>query len=261
MNIINGKSPSMLMRNPFAFDNLKQYLLNYYPYYETLESEYINCKTKMRFICHRHEDKGIQYNTPDNVINNHHACRYCGYEEMGKERCVDEDKIIKRCNELSLEFVSRESGNGESIISFICPKHRKYGIQKMSWDKLKQSVNGCRYCHASSGEIAVRKELDDLNIEYIEQKTFDDCKYKNLLRFDFYIPSIKTAIEYDGKQHFEPISFSNKGKAYAEELFKATKLRDEIKNNYCEENNISIIRIPYTEHDNIHEFLKERLVI
>ncbi len=46
-----------------------------------------------------------------------------------------------------------------------------------------------------------------MNIEFEQQKTFDGCKMKYLLRFDFYIPCLNIAIEYNGKQHYEPIDF------------------------------------------------------
>ena len=78
INLLDGKIPSMLMRNPFALYNFKIYLSNNYPYYELIDNEYHGCKTKMRFICHKHKSKGIQLNTPDNIMNNNHTCRYCG---------------------------------------------------------------------------------------------------------------------------------------------------------------------------------------
>lgn len=189
----------MLMRNPFATYNFKLYLSMNYPNYEMLDRDYINCKTKMRFICHKHKDKGIQLNTPDNIINNKHVCRYCGYEEMGKQRRIDIKEIIKRCDELSLEFIDRVSKNGESYILFICPKHRKRGIQGVSWTHFKECSYGCIYCGSSSGENIIRKELTDLGIDFEEQKTFNGCVDKGDLRFDFYINRLNIAIEYDGQ--------------------------------------------------------------
>ena len=37
---------------------------------------------------------------------------------------------------------------------------------------------------------------------------------------------------------------------------KETQIRDRIKNKYCKDNNIKLIRIPYFEFDNIDEILK-----
>lgn len=261
LNILYGKKPSMLMRNPFALQNFKLYLSEKYPHYELLDNEYKSCKTKMRFICHKHEDKGIQLNTPDNILNNGHVCRYCGYSQMGKERQIDENRIIKRCNELSLEYVSRTSRDGESYILFICQKHRNRGIQGMSWTHFKECTNGCVYCSSSIGENIIRNELNQFGISFEEQKIFDGCKYIKPLRFDFYIPEFNLAIEYDGQQHFEPVNFSGKGMEYASKIFDETKKRDEIKNNFCVENNIRLLRIPYTENKHIHTILENNLMI
>jgi len=57
-------------------------------------------------------------------------------------------------------------------------------------------------------------------------------------------------IEYDGEQHFNE---------YGKDFFNAEnleirKLRDSIKNDYCQKNNIQLIRISYKE--NINEKLK-----
>lgn len=261
LNILDGKKPSMLMRNPFATYNFRLYLSINCPDYEMLDKEYSGCKTKMHFICHRHEDKGIQLNTPDNIINNNHVCRYCGYEEMGKQRQVDLKEIIKRCDELSLEFIDRISKNGESYILFICPKHRDRGIQGMSWTHFKECSNGCIYCGSSNGENVIRKELTNLGIDFVEQKTFDGCMDVRDLRFDFYIEYLNTAIEYDGQQHFYPVNFSGKGADYTNAIFEATKRRDRIKDDYCKNNGIKLIRIPYTEFNNIHEILRNELMI
>ena len=53
-------------------------------------------------------------------------------------------------------------------------------------------------------------------------------------------------IEYDGEQHFEPFG-------YDKDLSKfiSTQERDAYKNQWCKENNIRLIRIPYTEYNNL----------
>jgi very-short-patch-repair endonuclease len=95
----------------------------------------------------------------------------------------------------------------------------------------------------SKGEKLIAKELDRLGIVYIEQFCFDDCKDKRKLRFDFYIPSRNTCIEYDGEQHSKPVEIFG-----GKEGYENTKKRDNIKNKYCKEHNIALIRI---NHDNV----------
>ena len=77
-------------------------------------------------------------------------------------------------------------------------------------------------------------------------KPSDTCDIKPL-PFDFYVNN-EYIIEYDGEQHFR---FSGKGRN-DEEHFNKTKEHDEIKNQYCFDNNIPIIRIPYTHYDNLY---------
>lgn len=96
-----------------------------------------------------------------------------------------------------------------------------------------------------------------MQFEY--QKSFLDCSDKSSLLFDFYIDSIRLAIEYDGEQHFFPVDFAGRGRNWAEEQFKKNKFHDELKNQYCLEHNISLLRIPYFEYENIANILNEKL--
>ena len=91
--------------------------------------------------------------------------------------------------------------------------------------------------------------------------TFNDLLgERNKLRFDFGIIENNTLsylIEYDGEQHFKPICFGGSyTKEELQERFRIRKLKDEIKNEYCKTNNIKLLRIPYTEFDNIEHILK-----
>lgn len=101
---------------------------------------------------------------------------------------------------------------------------------------------GCRI--QSLGESCVKSVLEDMGIEFHPQYTFDDCKYIYVLRFDFGIlhnGKLLGLIEYDGKQHFEPIEYFG-----GLDGFNKTKKRDQIKNTYCGIHNIPLLRLPYT---------------
>jgi very-short-patch-repair endonuclease len=62
------------------------------------------------------------------------------------------------------------------------------------------------------------------------------------LRFDFYLPKYNTCIEFDGKQHFEPVKIFG-----GNENFKEIIKKDSIKNMYCDTNGIKLIRIKYDQ--------------
>ena len=68
------------------------------------------------------------------------------------------------------------------------------------------------------------------------------------------------AIEYDGEGHFIPIDWAGRGEAWANESLYATQRRDEIKNNYCFENGIELLRISYFEIDDIETYGKANSV-
>ena len=112
----------------------------------------------------------------------------------------------------------------------------------------------CPKCNESKGEKIISKWLDKNLIKYEKEKKFPDCKYKKELRFDFYLEDYNICIEYDGIQHFRPKSFGGQNK---DKEFKLTQIRDNIKTKYCEDNNIKLIRIKYTDYDNIEKILNK----
>ena len=107
-------------------------------------------------------------------------------------------------------------------------------------------------CLLSKGEQKVQSILQKLNINFVTQYSFSNCinpKTNRHLKFDFYLSKYNLCIEYDGVQHYY---YTNSG-WNTEEHFKDVKYRDSIKNKFCEDNNINLIRIPYTDYDKIDE--------
>jgi len=112
--------------------------------------------------------------------------------------------------------------------------------------------HGCPYCKESKGEKEISRILNKLGIKFIRQYKNEKCVNKTKLPFDFYLPDYNICIEFDGRQHYQIVeSFGG------EEGFKRTKINDEIKNKYCQENDIRLFRIKYTE--NIEKEIKEIL--
>lgn len=111
------------------------------------------------------------------------------------------------------------------------------------------------------GEDRIINYLIKNNIPYSTQYYFSDCKHRAPLPFDVAIlypnKSLKCLIEYDGEQHYKFIPYFHGN----EEGFELQKLRDNIKNEYCQKHNIKLIRIPYTDFDNIEEILKNNLIV
>ena len=99
-------------------------------------------------------------------------------------------------------------------------------------------------CIKSFGEEKIAELLSNNNIAFEKQKTFETCRFQetnHVAYFDFYVNN-EYLIEYDGVQHFAPIGGWN-----SEACVQENKKRDQEKNQWCKENNIPLIRIPYTK--------------
>ena len=66
--------------------------------------------------------------------------------------------------------------------------------------------------------------------------------------FDFYLPDYNVCIEYNGLQHY------TKRFGMSDEDFKDRQKKDLIKEQYCEDNNITLINIPYWDYKNIEKY-------
>lgn len=120
----------------------------------------------------------------------------------------------------------------------------------------------CGCLNQSKGEYLIEQSLKELNIEYSKEHTFSDCinpDTNNVLRFDFYLPQNNLCIEFDGRQHFAASEFDDRY-WWGQVDLAAIKKRDAIKNQYCKDNNIRLIRIPYTELTKIKaDYLKQMI--
>lgn len=126
-----------------------------------------------------------------------------------------------------------------------------------------QSCPDCRK-KESVGERRIRQWLELHNIEFEQEKYFKDCVDKKQLPFDFYIPSLNLCVEYDGEQHFVEKHFFSNDRLIADQFDSLTsyvKYHDSIKTDYCKNNNISLLRIPYTKITNIEKILNENILV
>lgn len=125
------------------------------------------------------------------------------------------------------------------LVKLLSSKYLSISFDKLTPHSHLQGQD-CPVCKESYGEKEIRHFLDDNKIPYVNEKRFDDCKNKKRLPFDFYLPEHNICIEYDGKHHYEPI--------FGEEQLKDTQRNDKIKNDYCVNNNIEMVRIKYGEN-------------
>lgn len=203
-----------------------------------------------------------------------------------KKRCSlitqkEKDKISKKRSSTNLEkynrlwFNQKQFKNYELFYDikfieesfFLYYKHRKYfnyveftSFYNVSVVKAYRHIKDLNIIYdrqSSVGELVIESIIDSMNIKYQREYRFEKCKYKNTLPFDFYIKDFNICIEYDGKQHFEVIDhFGGK------EQFKQQVIKDEIRNNFCKENGIGLIRFRYDQSfEEVEMILKETLWI
>ena len=211
-----------------------------------LSKEYYRNSDKLDILC----PQGHTFKMKLNDFSNGHGCPYCAglarhsYEYI-KEQIEKEGFVL----------LSKEYKNARQKLDMICPNGHEVSV---TWNNFYFGFR-CKQCHNSKGEIEISKVLDNMSIKYKHHHHFEDCKYINTLEFDFYIPSMNICIEFDGEQHFRPVAFGNMTDEQAKQQFEINKKRDEIKNTYCEQNKIKLIRIPYWDFDKIEKILNSQL--
>lgn len=204
------------------------------PHIEVLE-KYIDSKTP---ILHRCTIHNVSWNiSPDSVLQCG-GCNKCHYEKIKNAlrkthyEYVNDVLIANKNVKVIGQYI-----NAKTPILHYCKVHK---VQWMAQPCHILEGHGCPQCNESHGEKLICQWLTDHEIAYIPQKTFDGCKNKRALPFDFYVPTLNLCIEYDGEQHFRPVDYFG-----GSDGFKQRQHNDAIKTKYCEDHNIYLLRIPY----------------
>lgn len=193
--------------------------------------DYIDYHTK---ILHKCKIDGYEwYVNPANVLCSRRGCPRCSGKEI-----YGHDEYIKRVAkiDLNIEVLGRYIDNQTKIL------HR-CKLDGHEWNAKPSNIlhgKGCPKCKSSKGEKAISMWLDKKDILYEPQKIFEDCKNILFLPFDFYLPKYNICIEFQGRQHYEPVDYFG-----GEKSFEIQILRDNIKKEYCQKNNIILFEIPY----------------
>lgn len=222
----------------FIFRAKKQHS-NFYDYSLV---EYGLASEKVKIICPIH---GI-FEQSTSIHLKGRGCQKCALGRAHTSTRGCKEDFISKANEIhnnkyNYEFV--EYKNNKTPIIIVCPIHGSF--EQVPAEHLR--YKGCPNCRSSKGEKKINRFLIENQIDFIPQKKFDGCKGKKFrLPFDFYLPYHNLCIEYDGSQHFT-------GWNDNPESLKIIQEYDAIKTNYCNENNIKLIRVKY--NDNIEETL------
>ena len=199
--------------------------------------EYTNALTK---ILHKCKVCGNIWKVEPHSILNGISCPVCS----GKKQ--------KTTEEYKEELKGRNIGCLEKYINNKTKILHKCLICGNTWMTAPNSIlngTGCPHCNSSKGEKAIKIFLTENKIDYIPQKKFKDCRDKNPLPFDFYLPGLNIAIEYQGRQHYEAIEHFG-----GEKQLHLQRHHDWMKRKYCRDKDITLITISYKE--NVEKVLK-----
>lgn len=112
----------------------------------------------------------------------------------------------------------------------------------------------CPNCKMSKGEHAIKSFLENNNILYHNEYSFENCKNIKNLRFDFYLPKYNLCIEYQGEFHYKIINGINNKNSLNKQI-----TYDSIKRDFCKKNNIKLLEIPYWKYKNMKNILMKNL--
>ncbi len=223
---------------------------------------------KIKFIDWLNNNEDWELNDNLDIIHDSQShiickCKKCGRNQKNKKvydyyngkKCWCQTKSTKKPLDI-LEKELKESGYTllEEYINTDKPtlvKREKCGhIFKSRVQSFLNDKYFCPLCHASKGEQKIADVLDNLGISYC--KEFHLYLEDNiLLKIDFVIPDKNIYIEFNGKQHYEPIEYFG-----GKDAFESQQKRDKKLSKYCENNNIKLMWIKDDQINDIENILK-----
>lgn len=196
---------------------------------------YENSHTKIKTRCKK---CGYTWDAFPATLLRGAGCIKCGFKKTADALRKSQEKYEEQVKNINsdIEVI------GEYVTTTTPILHRclACGNEWMAYPNNILKGHGCPRCKESLGEKYISEYLDNKDIVYERQKRFDGCKDKRRLPFDFYLPEYNACIEYDGLQHYNTIDFFG-----GEEGFDYRSKHDRIKNEFCENNDIRLLRIMY----------------
>ena len=198
-------------------------------------------QTDGHVIWHCRCDCGNECDVAGNNLRNHTtlSCGCSRGKNISKKKL--NDLTGQRFGLLTVLYRSGSSSDKSAIWHCKCDCGNELDV--LSYLLVTKRKQHCGCLTQSAGATMIEALLKNNNILYDKEKSFSTChfpKTNGILRFDFYINN-HYIIEYDGEQHYIPNEAWG-GEKYLQE----TQERDIFKNQWCKDNNIPLIRIPYT---------------
>lgn len=225
------------------------------------KEDYINGTTKnLKILCGR--CNRIFITDRKSYLKNarrdsNYLCPSCNKEMIRARMLRDKDDVEEYINSINNnKLLNKEDYKGNDVVNLKIQCGFCGEVFTTSLTSYQSGKTMCDKCSSkfSYGELAIKDVLDSNSISYIDEYWFHDCRDKNPLPFDFYLPDYNLCIEYQGKQHYQAIEFFG-----GDEAFKVRQFHDQIKRDYCSLNDIALLEIPYWEYKNIDQIIIKKL--
>ena len=209
--------------------------------------------SKILYACPKH---GVHEMRIGNLLSGK-RCPDCAVDNNRKKYQMTKEDVVAGIEKCGGKILNAEEyiNNQKKNLRILCPDcGKEFTTSYRSF--VQHGGQLCKECSSvaeSLGERKIRLYLCGHNIEFQQEYWFQDCRDINPLPFDFYLTELNTVVEFDGSQHYYP---NTNHFTRAE----TTQRHDKIKNKYCEEHGIKMIRIPYWKFDKIDEILSERII-
>lgn len=204
---------------------------------------YVDSHTKITVTCKKHGD----FETTPNRILNGSGCPKCKSENAHKLLSKSTAKFIEDARRIHgdlYDYSLCQYYNTHTKVTIICKEHG--AVEVGAGEHLHGC--GCPLCSEPLGEKRIRHYLEKLGILFIRQYVI---RYKeNNYRVDFFIPSKNLIIEYNGAQHYMPVKLFGGAKKFHKQ-----QRRDRNVRQYCKNNNIRLLEIPYLQYQIIEQIL------
>ncbi|RTK96772.1 MAG: hypothetical protein EKK64_03020 [Neisseriaceae bacterium] len=211
---------------------------------------YNNGKEKQQIICLIH---GIFFQKGYNHVNGS-GCPDCNvYKKQDQSIFLHRARNVHGCK---YSYSKSVYVNINKHVIVTCPKHGDFQVAPHY--HLNSGV-GCPTCCESHGEKKVRVYLESNNIKFKPQWRFNDDTVKKM-RFDFVLLHNNNiyVIEYQGRQHYIPHSFSsNKTKSIMNNNLHLIVKRDKIKKLWCKSKGLKFLAIPFWEINKIDKIIEK----
>lgn len=172
--------------------------------------------------------------------NNYYAAKCPNTNAIEFMNCYNNIMILNQLYNLCYKYIDQNDHLSDAVI-------------QQAYHTIKNKYNSIQYQRVyiysdliANGKVSCKwkseAQLFSISKEFFKDAIFQYCSdWLGMQSLDIYIPSVKVAIEYQGKQHYEPVKFFG-----GESVFESQKERDNKKRTLCQKNDITLIEWPYT---------------